>query len=244
MLKNIKLTIQYDGSGYSGWQYQDNALSIQEVLEKAIEEITGQRVNLHSSGRTDAGVHALGQVANFKVETDIRPDKFYHYFLKPLPEDIKVVGSEEVPLDFHSRFDAVSKTYLYRIYNGDDLYPMYRNTITQVEHPLDINLMREGASRLLGEKDFSPFAGLLPERVNPIRTLDSIKIRQEGKQIELEYKGQSFLRYQIRIMTGTLVQIGRGIYPPDEIDRIFSGQRTSPGPSMAGRGLYLIKVDY
>lgn len=244
-MKNIKLTIQYDGSAYSGWQRQDNAVSIQEKLEMAIKEITGEEVNLIGSGRTDKGVHAYAQVANFRTSTNIRPDKFYHWMKMHLPDDIKVIASEEVPYEFHSRFDAKSKTYIYKIYNGEDLHPIYRNYYEEITYELDVERMRDASKLLIGEHDFSGFAGILEEKTNPVRTIDSLEIRENGKYIEIEIKAMSFLRNQVRIIAGTLVEAGRGNKSNEDIELALStGDRTKAGPTLGGRGLYLMEVLY
>lgn len=244
-MKNIKLIIQYDGSFYSGWQRQDNAVSIQEKLEMAIKEITGEDINLIGSGRTDKGVHAYAQVANFRSQTNIRPDKFYHWMKMHLPDDIKVISSEEVPYEFHSRFDAKSKTYIYKIYNDEDLHPIYRNYYEEITYKLDVEKMKTASKLLIGEHDFSGFAGILEEKTNPIRTLDSIEISRNGKYIDIELKAMSFLRNQVRIIAGTLVEVGRGRKSESDLKKILeTGDRTLAGPTLGGRGLYLMKVEY
>lgn len=244
-MKNIKLTIQYDGTNYSGWQTQDNAIGIQQVLTEALERVTGEPVNLIGSGRTDKGVHAYGQVANFRTNTRIRPDKL-HYWLKPeLPDDIQVIESQEVHWDFHARFDAKSKIYLYRIRNTERMHPIDRNYFELVDYPLDIDRMRRASEFLLGEHDFRGFCGILEEGTNPIRDLDRCGIHVRGESIDIEFEAMSFLRNQVRIMVGTLVEVGRGRLEPLDIQRIFQERdRSLAGPTLSGRGLYLMDVRY
>lgn len=211
----------------------------------AIKEITSEEVNLIGSGRTDKGVHAYAQVANFRTSTNIRPDKFYHWMKMHLPDDIKVIASEEVPYEFHSRFDAKSKTYIYKIYNGEDLHPIYRNYYEEITYELDVERMRDASKLLIGEHDFSGFAGILEEKTNPVRTIDSLEIRENGKYIEIEIKAMSFLRNQVRIIAGTLVEAGRGNKSNEDIELALStGDRTKAGPTLGGRGLYLMEVLY
>ena len=244
-MKNIKITIQYDGSNYSGWQRQDNAISIQEKIEMALKEVTGEDIGIIGSGRTDKGVHAYGQVANFKTNTHIRPDKIHHWLKMHLPDDIKVIDSQEVPLDFHARFDAKSKTYIYRIYNGEDLHPIYRNYYEEISYDLDIEKMRDASELLIGEHNFSGFAGVLEENTNPIRTIDYLEIIDNEPYIDIEIRAMSFLRNQVRIIAGTLVEVGRGNKTSIDIMRALEfGDRTSAGPTLGGRGLYLMEVIY
>lgn len=244
-MKNIKITIQYDGSNYSGWQRQDNAVSIQEKIEMALKEVTGEDIGIIGSGRTDKGVHAYGQVANFKTNTHIRPDKIHHWLKMHLPDDIKVIDSQEVPPDFHARFDAKSKTYIYRIYNGEDLHPIYRNYYEEISYDLDIEKMRDAAELFIGEHNFSGFAGALEEKTNPIRTIDYLEIIDNEPYIDIEIRAMSFLRNQVRIIAGTLVEVGRGNKTSLDIMRALEfGERTSAGPTLGGRGLYLMEVIY
>ncbi|MDO5718181.1 MAG: tRNA pseudouridine(38-40) synthase TruA [Tissierellia bacterium] len=244
-MKNIKIIIQYDGSAYSGWQIQDNAVTIQQKIVEAIKAVTGEDVNLIGSGRTDKGVHAYGQVANFRTSTNIRPDKIHYWLKMHLPNDIKIVDSREVEYDFHARFDAKSKRYIYKIYNGEDLHPIYRNIYEEINYSIDIDKMISAAPLLIGEHDFSGFSAVLEENTNPIRTVDEISINKRGKLIEIEIEAMSFLRNQVRIIAGTLVEIGRGKMPAENIIEIFNtGDRNLAGPTLGGRGLYLMEVRY
>lgn len=243
-MKNIKLTIQYDGSNYSGWQSQDNAKNIQDEMEKALKKITKEKINLISSGRTDKGVHAIGQVANFRTSCDLPADKFKYYFPKHLPDDIVVVDSQEVSYFFHARHDAVSKTYTYKIYNGQDLHPVLRNTCAQIPYKFDLDLMKRAASELEGRHDFSPFTADLAKEILTVREVDEIKVSKDGKYYYMSFKAKSFMRHQVRMMAGTIMNVGRGKLRPEDIFEIFIGRCKNAGPSLPGKGLYLQKVEY
>lgn len=244
-MANIKLTIQYDGTFYSGWQKQENAIGIENILEDALEKIVGKRTKLVGAGRTDKGVHAYGQVANFKTDAKIRPDKYPYWFKVYLPDDIKVIKSEEVPDDFHARFSAKSKTYLYKIYNSDDMHPIFRNFYEEITYDLDLERMKDAAKILIGKHDFSAFSGILEEKTNPVRTIEDIDLRKSDFGFEIEIKGESFLRNQVRIIAGSLVEVGRGKMSKKDLEKaLLTLNRKDAGPTLSGKGLYLMGVYY
>lgn len=244
-MRNIKLTIQYDGSNYSGWQSQLEKLGIQEVLEEALKEITGENINLISSGRTDAKVHSLGQVANFRTRATIPAEKFKEVINNNLPVDIRIIESEEVDFDFHARFDAKKKRYSYRITNKEIPNPLDWNYSYNIERPLNIEEMKASLAYFLGEHDFKSFMGPRSEVSSTIRTIYKIDLIEEDGFINIIIEGNSFLRYMIRIIIGTLIFIGhRKIKKEDLPNIIKSRDRRAAGPTAPGRGLFLEKVFY
>ncbi|MCK9445083.1 MAG: tRNA pseudouridine(38-40) synthase TruA [Tissierellaceae bacterium] len=244
-MKNIKLTIEYEGTNYSGWQIQENAISIQEVLEKALKELLKEKVTLIGSGRTDAGVHALGQVANFRTNGSI-PGEKYKYALKLLlPGDITVVDSREVDLKFHSRFDATGKVYKYIVYNGELPRAIYRNFSYHVPYNIDIDSMVKGSKYFIGTYDFAAFMAAKSEVSSTIRTIKQISIEKKGDLIEFYIEGNSFLRNMVRIIVGTLLYIGYGKIKPNAIPNIIaSKKREKAGPTAPPQGLFLKEVFY
>lgn len=244
-MKNIMLTLEYDGTNYSGWQIQDNANSIQAEVEKAIYKLTKKEVTLIGAGRTDAKVHALGQVANFFIDTTI-PGRTFKYALNEyLPEDIKVVYSNEVPEDFHARFSAIKKRYRYKIYLSDVERPLLRNYAYQIDRNLNINNMKEASKYLIGMHNFTSFEGRRSFTKSKIRTIHSIDIKKRNEFIDIVVEGDSFLRNMVRIITGTLVEIGIGKRKPEEIKLILQAKdRRLSGHTAPPQGLYLEKVFY
>lgn len=244
-MRNIKLVIEYDGSNYSGWQSQDNSVGIQEILEEAIRKTTGETVKLIGSGRTDAKVHAKGQVANFFTNSKIPGDRFLYALNINLPYDVQIMESEEVGLDFHSRFSARKKRYRYIIYNGKILRPLYRNLSYHVSRTLDIEEMQKAVDYFIGEKDFKSFMGRKSIVHTSVREIYSIEIVKNGEFIEIIFEGKSFLKNMIRIMVGTLVFVGLGRIKSKDVQKIIEGKKRSlAGPTAPPQGLYLEKVYY
>lgn len=244
-MRNIRLKIQYDGSNYSGWQTQTERLGIQEVLETAIREITGENINLIASGRTDAKVHSLGQVANFRTQSSIPGEKFLKVINNRLPEDIRIIESAEVDFDFHSRFDAKKKRYRYRISNKEIANPIDRNYSYNVERPLDIEEMKASLKYFIGKHDFESFMGPRSVVSSTVRTIYSIELLEKDGFIEIVIEGNSFLRYMIRIIIGTLIFIGHGKIKKEDIENIILAKdRRKAGPTAPARGLFLEKVYY
>lgn len=244
-MRNIKLTIEYEGTNYSGWQIQENAITIQEKLEEALEKITGEKVKLVGSGRTDAKVHALGQVANFLTKSSI-PGEKYKYALKfLLPEDITIVDSQEVDLDFHARFDATKKTYKYLVYNGELPRAIYRNFSYHVPYPIDIDKMLYASRYFIGTHDFATFMAANSEVNSTIRTIYDITIVRKNELIEFTIEGNSFLRNMVRIIVGTLLYVGFGKIDKEQISKIIlDKKREGAGPTVPPQGLFLEKVFY
>ena len=244
-MRNIKLIIEYDGTNYVGWQKQINGIGIQEKIEDAIFETTGERVHLTGSGRTDSGVHARGQVANFYTKSQISGDRFKHALNTRLPSDIAILKSEEVDKDFHSRHDAKGKEYSYLIYNSNIRSPLYRNYSYHVSYVLDYEKMCQGANYFLGTHDFLSFTGSKNTLEDTYRTINNIKLKRKENFIKLNIEGNGFLYNMVRIIAGTLIDVGRGKIPPEDIpDIIKAKDRKRAGHTAAAQGLYLEKVYY
>jgi len=244
-MRNIKLTISYDGTNYCGWQRQKNGKSVQEEIERVLNILTKERITIYGSGRTDAGVHALGQVANFISNTTIPIDKVPTAMNSILPEDIIIVRAEEVDLDFHARYNAKGKKYRYVVYNREIKNPFYRNYSYHVPYPLDLELMREGAKYFLGEHDFRAFMASGSSVKNTVRNIYSIEIKREGDFILFDFSGNGFLYNMVRIMTGTLVDVGRGFLEACKLPEIIlSKERVNTGHTAPPQGLYLMEVFY
>jgi len=246
-MRNIRIIIEYDGTNYNGWQMQKNAPSVQEEIQKAIRKITGEDVNLIGAGRTDAGVHAKGQTANFITKSRIPGEKFAWALNSVLREDIVIKESKEVPLDFHSRYDAKSKIYSYTIHKG--LFPpaIMRNYVYHVNYgsKIDMEKMRKAAEYLTGTHDFKAFMAAGSKVVNTVRTIYSIKIEENGEYIKIYYHGNGFLYNMVRILTGTILYASIGKLNVDDIpDIIEKGERELAGITVPAHGLCLENVYY
>ena len=244
-MKNIKLKLQYEGTNYSGWQRQDDVDTIQENIEKALKSLTGEEVKLVASGRTDKGVHAIEQVANFKTRSPIPGDKYKIAIKSFLPDDISVLDSEEVGMRFHSRFDAKAKIYRYKVHNGKLPRALYRNFYYHYHYDIDLEKVIQASKYFLGTHDFKSFMAKKCSATNTRRTINEISIERKDEFIEFEIKGVSFLRYMIRIMVGTLLQIGAGKIDIEDLNSIMNGKkREYAGITAPAHGLYLEKVFY
>lgn len=244
-MKNIKLTIAYDGTNYHGWQKQNDTLTIQSVIEEAIYKLTGENVDLIASGRTDANVHAIGQVANFITNSNIFPEKFFVAINSLLNEDIRIISSEEVDIDFNSRFDAKKKTYLYQIYNNKILNPFYRMYSWHIPYELDYSLMEIALKELVGEHDFKAFMSANSNVKSTIRTIYNTSIIKENELIKIEVTGNGFLYNMVRIIVGTIVEIGNGRRDISCIKQAIElGQRDLLGRTAQPQGLFLKEVKY
>lgn len=245
-MRNIKLTIEYDGTGYHGWQSQVNAAAVQDVLCLAIKKLTGEEIILTGSSRTDAGVHALGQAANFFTASRIPAEKFAFALNSVLPEDIVIRKSEEVGKDFHSRFSAVGKRYRYLIFNSPFRSALLRQRAWHVFYPLDVDAMEQGAKHFLGMNDFKAFMASGSSVKTTVRTISDISISSfPDPTLALEIAGDGFLYNMVRIIAGTLVEVGYGkIRPQDIPDIIISGDRKKAGKTAPAHGLYLMEVYY
>lgn len=243
---NYKMVIAYDGSRYNGWQKQGNTKdTIQGKLEKVLEKLEGREVEVIGAGRTDAGVHALGQVANVKLESKINGETLLQYLNQYLPEDIAVLSVKEVPMRFHSRLNAMEKTYLYRIYRSEIPNPFIRKYTVTITEELDIEKMRMAAELLIGEHDFKSFCSLKKSKKSTIRTLYSITIEEIEKELRISVKGNGFLYHMVRIIIGTLLEVGTGKKKPEEIEQILEkGERQAAGKTAPAHGLFLKEVKY
>jgi len=244
-MRNVKLTIEYDGAGYAGWQVQPNGTAVEEVLRAAVAEITREPdVKIIGSGRTDAGVHALGQVANFKTNTNIPAADLVHAINTKLPEDIAVVAAEDVPDDFHARYSAKSKTYRYSILNRPVRSPLLRRETCLVRERLDAAAMSKAARALVGEHDFAAFQSK-PDGKSSVRKITWAGIEVDGPRIDILVSGTGFLYNMVRAIAGTLIEVGLGKRTPESIaDLIASRDRSAAGPTAPPQGLCLVRVAY
>lgn len=244
-MRNIKLTIEYDGSRYYGWQKQPDYICIQDEIEKALKKITNENIEINGSGRTDKGVHAKGQVASFVTNSKIDAYKFKLAINSLLPKDIAILTSEEVHLDFHARFSAVGKKYKYLIYNDKIRSPINRNYTYHVFYELDLDKIKESAKYLIGTHDFAGFMASGSVIKDTVRTIYDINIEKRNKILEINVNGNGFLYNMVRIIVGTLVDIGRNNLSVDSINEILLlKDRTLAGHTAPPQGLYLDEVYY
>jgi len=253
-MRNIRLTLAYDGTDFHGWQRQPQAPTIQEELEARIAKITGAHATLYGSGRTDAGVHAAGQVANFKTESPIPCPSLVKALNDILPVAIRVRKAEDVPAAFHARYSAKAKTYRYRILQAAICPPFLARYVYHHPYPLNGRRMARAARMLEGQHDFTSFAGNdsarkemgLREDSNVRRVLHSrIRVRRELQVMVYEIRGSGFLHHMVRNIVGTLLEIGNGKLSPDDIPAILSARdRSKAGPTAPASGLWLVKVEY
>lgn len=208
-MRNIKMTIRYDGSRYKGFQrLKDNDMTIQGKIEDVLSKMANESIEIIGSGRTDMGVHAYGQVANFKTASNLSVDKMKTYLYEYLPEDIVITSLEEVDGRFHSRYNAKSKVYLYKIYNNKFHDPFLRKYTTHIPKKLDIELMKEASEYFIGEHDFTSFASSKSKKKSNVRTIYSINITETNGLVEIYFEGNGFLYNMVRIMTGALIDVG------------------------------------
>lgn len=245
-MKNYKITIQYDGTRYKGWQGQRSTdATIQGKLENVLQNMTGHVVEVTGSGRTDAGVHALGQTANFKVEEHWSKDEILTYLNQYLPEDIAVTDIEEVDERFHSRFNAVEKTYVYRIHNSLISDVFARKYSYQYPEKLNVARMQKAAMYLTGTHDFTSFCGNKKMKKSAVRTIYDIRIEQKEDDIVISYCGNGFLQNMVRILTGTLIEVGSYRREPEEMKNVLEAKnREVAGYTAPAQGLTLLNVKY
>jgi tRNA pseudouridine38-40 synthase len=243
--RNICLTLQYDGTDYHGWQFQPNAVTVQEVIELTLRRLIGHPVRLVGAGRTDAGVHAWGQVANFHTENSLPPEKLKKALNALLPPAIRVLASGEAAPDFDSRKMARSKTYRYYIFRRPEPSPWIFRYSWHLAIDLDAEAMNGAARSLVGKHDFSAFRASDCNAQTRIRSVSSFGIWAKKNLMIFEVAAEGFLKYMVRNMVGTLIEVGRGRLRPEEVQRILeSGDRREAGPNIPARGLFLWKVDY
>ena len=244
-MRNIKLTIEYDGTSYGGWQKQKNNRTIQQCIEEAIKLLTGEDVELIGSSRTDAGVHAKGMVANFITNSQIPADKFREAINTKLPDDIGIIKSEEVDKNFHSRYDSKGKTYCYTLVNRYEKVCIGRNYVYQVRDELNYNLMKEAAKYFLGKHDFKAFKTNGSSVKTSVRTINGLELELKGDVIKIFVSADGFLYNMVRIIVGTLIEVGKGKIKPEDIESIIkNGDRSKAGPCVPPNGLVLEKVFY
>jgi tRNA pseudouridine38-40 synthase len=248
-MRCLKLTIAYDGTAYAGWQVQSGQRTVQEVLEQTLAKITGQSLRVVASGRTDAGVHALGQVVSFRTESRLPAEVFFRALNAELPEDIAVLQAREMPESFHALRDAVRKRYRYIIHNGPGRDVFQRHYAWHYFRPLDVAAMRLAAQTLLGTHDFSSFETSGAERRTSVRTIYEIEVRRGPEDashvITTEVEADGFLYNMVRAIVGTLVEVGRGVQPASWVaDVLAAADRRRAGPTAPPQGLFLVKVDY
>lgn len=246
-MRNFRIILQYEGSRYQGWQKQESTENtIQGKLEQLLSKMAGTKVEVQGSGRTDAGVHALGQVANFHVDTDKTPEQIMEYMNFYLPEDIAVVAIKEVAERFHSRLNAKGKTYCYRVINSGIPHVFDRRYVHVVETPLDIPAMQKAAQYFLGTHDFKAFTSTKKSKKSTVRTIHNITIEQvQSAEIRFTFTGDGFLYHMVRIMTGTLLEVGLHERAPEEIEAILkTGRREAAGALAPAKGLTLMEVFY
>jgi len=241
----IKLIISYDGTNYCGWQKQPNGITIEEVLNKALKDLLNEDVEVIGASRTDSGVHALGNVAVFDTESRIKPERFAYALNVRLPEDIRIVSSCKVPLDFHPRYTDSIKTYEYKIYNKTINNPLLRLYSNFIYVNLDVDKMRKAAAYLVGEHDFKAFCSIRTSAKTTVRTIYSLDVEKCGDLITIRISGNGFLYNMVRIIVGTLVSVGRGKIPPARMKEILeSKDRKNASPTALARGLCLVGIEY
>ena len=245
-LRNIKLVIAYDGTNYHGWQVQPNKRTIQGTIEAQLKKIIAEEVRIIGSGRTDAGVHALNQVANFKTHSDLSPDIIRKALNSLLPEDIYIKEAEYVPLNFHARYMAKAKIYEYRILNREEPDIFNRRYHWHVIPPLDIDKMKEALSMLIGTHDFSSFMSSKSSVKDPVRTIMRAElIEEKNKFLKIIIEANGFLKHMVRNIVGTLVQLGYGKISLDKFKYIIEAKdRREAGKKAPARGLFLVEVKY
>ena len=244
-MRNLRLDICYDGTRYRGWQRLpgvDN--TIQGKLEQTLSRILGEEIEISGSGRTDAGAHAKGQVANFHCDSDMPCHRILEQLRRYLPEDIGIYSCEDVHPRFHARLNAKRKTYLYRVWNSEQPCVFDRRFVTVDTGSLDLDAMRVAAGHYLGEHDFSAFCANKKIKKSTVRRIDRIEIYRVGAEIRFSFTGNGFLYNMVRIMVGTLLEIGRGERNPESIPDLFGAKREMAGALVPASGLWLMEVEY
>src|SRR6201993_2104330 len=251
LMRNLKLTLSYDGSEFAGWQVQPGRATIQGTLCSAIGRITGEKVLPQGSGRTDAGVHALAQVVTFMTESSVPTGNFVKALNDILPASVRVLDVAEMPAGFHARHAARAKSYRYRIYRGAICPPFLARYVWHYPYPLNEQAMERAAAMVVGEKDFTSFAAVDPERGREaetrsnVRTIFSSAWERVGEELIYRVKGSGFLHHMVRNLVGTFLLVGRGTLQADDITRILEARdRSAAGATAPASGLYLVQVDY
>ena len=244
-MRNLRLDICYDGTRYRGWQRLSGAdNTIQGKLEQTLSRILGEEIEISGSGRTDGGVHALGQVANFHCQSDMPAEEILAQLRRYLPEDIGIYSCKEVSPRFHARLNAKEKTYVYRIFNSDKPCVFQRKYMTLIPESLNLENMRIAAACFIGEHDFSAFCGNPRFKKSTVRFIRSFEISRKDEELSITVTGNGFIHNQVRIMVGTLIEVGLGTRSPDSIPALFGGKRADAGFLAPAQGLYLQEVAY
>ena len=241
----VRLLLQYDGGPYHGWQVQPGLVTVQSLLQEAVAGITGEAAVLHAAGRTDAGVHALGQVAHFETGSRLSCEVLARAMNARLPRTIAVRDAREAPPSFDARYSALAKTYRYRLLLRPCRSPLEDGRLWHIPYPLRIAAMRRAASYLTGRRDFSSFRSSGCASRTAVRDLRTITMGKRGEYLEIDFTGAGFLRHMVRALVGTLVETGRGRFRPEEMKTILASRnRSRAGPTAPARGLYLMEVHY
>lgn len=244
-MKRVMLTVAYDGTNYHGWQIQPNGETIEGILNRCLSDLLGENIEVTGASRTDSGVHAMGNVAVFDTASPIPAEKISYALNRYLPEDIRIQKSEEVPVVFHPRHCACRKTYEYRIYCAPFPMPTKRLYVHFTYVPMNVELMSQAARYLVGEHDFKSFCSTEAQVETTVRQIDSVQIDQSGKEIVIRVTGRGFLYNMVRIIAGTLMEVGRGHIAPQEMERIIAARdRQAAGPTAPACGLTLVKIEY
>ena len=245
MEKNIKLIIEYDGTNYAGWQRQNNAITVQGTLEEVLEKLLGRNIKVTGCSRTDSGVHAKGFVCNFVTESTIPPSRIKYAINNLLPNDIVILDSSEVPIDFHSRYNCIKKTYTYTILNRENPAAINRNYVYHFNRLLNIELMKKGSEFLIGTHEFDSFRNVGSSVKTTTRTIYSIVIDQQEDYVKFSITGNGFLYNMVRIIVGTLLNVGSGKILPESVKEILLAKdRSKAGMSLPAQGLCLEKIYY
>ena len=244
-MKRVGLIVAYDGTNYCGWQVQPNGITIQGELNRCLSELLGEEIETIGASRTDAGVHAMGNVAVFDTETRMPGEKISYALNQRLPEDIRIQLSEEMPMDFHPRYCDSVKTYVYRILNRRFQIPTERLYSYFYHYKLDEKKMREATSYLIGRHDFASFCGAGAQVKSTVRTIRSVEVERFGDMVTIRISGEGFLYNMVRIIAGTLIEIGNGQYPPERMQEILDARdREWAGPTAPAKGLTLLGIQY
>ena len=244
-MRRIRMIIAYDGTEYVGWQVQPNGPSIQETLQRELNKLTGEEIVLNASGRTDSGVHARAQVAHFDTQSRIPPEKFAYALNAGLPRDIRVWHSGLAPEGFHARFDVVRKHYRYCVYNAPHLDVFTRRTSLHVHHALDLGAMERAAELILGEHDFRAFKAAGARVKSTERTIYVSRWSREGNMLSYDIAGSGFLYNMVRILAGTMLEIGMGLRPVSDLKQALAqGERDLAGATAPAHGLTMTRVEY
>lgn len=245
IVKRVRLIISYDGTNYCGWQVQINGITVEEIINRELSSLLGEEIAVIGASRTDSGVHAMGNVAVFDTETRIPAEKISFALNQRLPDDIRIQKSEEVPGEFHPRYCDSTKTYEYKILNRRFPDPMLRLYTHFVYMPLDVELMRQAAEYLVGEHDFVSFCSAGSQVKTTVRTVYMLDIKEKNDVISIRISGNGFLYNMVRIIAGTLMKVGLGVYPPEHVKEILEAKdRYAAGPKAPARGLTLIGIEY